>query len=95
MLSLGDDAELKENKQYIACKRKTKKTNFASIVPAYKSKVLVMVKLNPDEINLEDGFTRDVRNIGIWGSGDLEITLKSRADLEKAKPLIAKSYELN
>ena len=51
------------------------------------------VKLNPDEVQLEDGFTRDVRNIGHYGTGDLEITIRTEEDLTKAEPLILRSYE--
>ena len=32
-------------------------------------------------------------NIGHYGTGDLEIRIKSDADLEHAKPLIVRSYE--
>lgn len=42
---------------------------------------------------IEDGFSRDVRNIGTWGTGDLELTLRTPADLEKARPLIERSYQ--
>ncbi len=42
---------------------------------------------------LEPGFTRDVRNIGHYGTGSLEITLKDPAEVEKAAPLLSKSYE--
>lgn len=40
---------------------------------------------------IEKGFTRDVRNIGHFGTGKLEITIKNLTDLEKAKTLIEKS----
>ena len=39
------------------------------------------------------GFTRDVRKIGHFGTGDLEIRISSDEDLEKAKPLLLESYE--
>ena len=39
------------------------------------------------------GFTRNVKDVGHFGTGDLEITIKSDEDLERAKPLILKSYE--
>ena len=35
----------------------------------------------------------DVREIGHWGKGDLEITLRTSADLERTKPLLVRSYE--
>ena len=36
---------------------------------------------------------RDVRKIGHFGTGDLEMTIKSINDLPKAKPLFERSYE--
>ena len=38
---------------------------------------------------------KDVSKIGHHGLGSVEIRLKSYEDLEKAKPLIIKSYEKN
>lgn len=51
------------------------------------------VKVDPDSVTLEEGFTRDVRNIGHFGTGDLEIVISSLDDLERAKPLLQRSYE--
>jgi len=50
------------------------------------------VKVNPDTVKLEPGFTRDVRTKRGIGSGDLEIIIYNHQDLEKAKPLLAESY---
>jgi predicted transport protein len=55
--------------------------------------LLVWVKVAPESIQTEDGFTRDVSSIGHWGTGDLEITLRTMSNLEKARPLLEKSYE--
>ena len=38
-------------------------------------------------------FSRDVSSIGHWGTGDLEVNVRSAADLEKTKALIYASYE--
>ena len=43
---------------------------------------------------MEEGFSRDVRNIGHWGTGDLEVRIGSMEDFEKAKHLIINSYKL-
>jgi len=51
------------------------------------------VKVDPSEVTLEAGFTRDVSEVGHYGTGDLEITLSKPEDLERAKPLIQQSYE--
>ena len=91
LLSLGDDVTIKTLKFYIAFRRIK---NFASIEVHPKSReLLIFVKVDPDSIALENGFTRDVRNIGHFGTGDLEIRIKSEEDLERAKPLINQSYE--
>lgn len=87
--ALGDDVQEKHLKLYVAFRRLK---NFACVIP-YRDKLLVMLKLNPDTVLIEDGFSRDVRNIGTWGTGDLELTLRTPADLEKARPLIERSYQ--
>jgi hypothetical protein len=40
---------------------------------------------------LEKGFTRDVREVGHWGTGDLEVVLRIPADFIKAKTLTGKA----
>jgi len=89
IMSLGDDVQRKDLKVYIAFKRIR---NFTS-VEVYKDKLLLHVSLNPDQVDLVDGFTRDVRNIGHWGTGDLEIWVRNSVDLERAKPLIKQAHE--
>ena len=44
---------------------------------------------------LEEKFARDVTTIGHFGTGNLEPTLSSKADVEKARHLIEISYEAN
>lgn len=95
MLALGDDAQLSVMKQYFAFKRIK---NFACVeIHPQTRKLLVYVKVNPDSVDLEKekGFLRDVRKIGHFGTGDLEITIKSADDFERAKPFIVKSYEVS
>jgi predicted transport protein len=92
-LALGDDVQAKTLKHYIAFKRIK---NFATVeVHHQDKKIIVFVKTDFDIVHLEDGFTRDVRHIGHFGTGDLEITIGTDDDLERAKPLILKSYEEN
>ena len=91
LLAMGDDVQEKELQNYFAFRRFK---NFACIeVHPGSGKLLAYVKVDLESIPLEKGFTRDVRNIGHFGTGDLEITLKSRGDFERAKPLLIKSYE--
>lgn len=89
--SLGDDVQMKTLKYYIAFSRIK---NFACLLIHTNTKnLLVYVKVDPSSVTLEAGFTRDVSSIGHYGTGDLEITIRSTADLEKAKPLLVQSYE--
>ncbi len=91
--SLGDDLQRKELKLYTAFKRIK---NFASflVLPQKKDeKIAMYLKVQPSEIELEAGFTRDVTNTGHWGTGDLEVLIRNKHDIEKAKPLIQMSFE--
>lgn len=88
---VGSDVQFKALQDYFAFKRIK---NFACVeVKTRERKLLMFLKVNPDTIQIEPGFTRDVREIGHFGTGDLELTIKSLADIEKAKPLIERSYE--
>jgi predicted transport protein len=93
LFALGDDVQLKTLKYYFAFKRIK---NFVSVeIHPQTGKIVVFTKTDMDKFCFEDGFTRDVRKIGHYGTGDLEITIGSDDDLERAKPLIVKSYEEN
>ncbi len=93
IINLGEDVQEKALKYYIAFK---KIRNFACIevYPTGKT-ILMYLKLNPDDVELEEGFIRDVRKIGHLGTGDLEVRIESDRDFDKAKPLIIKSYDKN
>ena len=91
LLALGDDVELKTLDNYVAFRRLK---NFACVeVKPQIRHLKVFVKVDPDTIELEPGFTRDVRNIGHFGTGDLEIIITDVATLDKAKPLMDRSYD--
>lgn len=91
MISLGDDVVKKALRFYFAFKRIK---NFACIeIKPSINTIKLYLKVNPDSVQLEEGFTRDVRNVGHFGTGDLEVTLKTHENFERAKDLILKSYE--
>lgn len=91
--SLGDDVTTKALKFYFAFRRLK---NFACVeVHPQARTLLIYLKIAPETVELEDGFSRDVRSIGHFGTGDLELRVKTREQLQKALPLIQKSYEAN
>ena len=87
--SLGDDISMNQVKYYVAYK---KIQNFVCI-EVYKDAVTLYLKLDPKAFSLEDGFSRDVSKTGHRGTGDLELSLKTFEDFEKAKEYISKAYE--
>ena len=92
-MSLGDDVQVKTLKFYFAFKRLK---NFACVEVMIKDeKLIVHLKGDTATTTFEPGFSRDTANIGTWGTGNIELTIRSMADLEKAKPFILQSYEDN
>ncbi len=91
--TLGEDVQEKQLKLYYAFKRLK---NFATIIinpNAADPNLNVYVKVDPESVELEAGFTRDVRGVGHWGTGDLEITIRTEEDILKAMQLFQMSYE--
>ena len=93
LIALGDDVQEKTLKHYIAFKRIK---NFVCLqIRPQQKKIYIYLKLDPETIQLEEGFSRNVRDIGHYGTGDTELTITSTADFEKAKSFIDKSYYNN
>ncbi|WP_225204461.1 DUF5655 domain-containing protein [Novosphingobium huizhouense] len=91
LLGLADDVTKKVTRFYLAYRRIK---NFACVeVRPTLGQLKVFLKIDPDSVELHEGFSRDVRKIGHFGTGDLELTLGSYDDFERAKPLILRSYE--
>lgn len=89
LLALGDDVTEKQAKLYIAFRRLM---NFAE-VKVQKSALVVYLKIDPHSVLLEEGFSRNVAEIGHHGTGNLELTIRTKVDLKKAEPLLARSYD--
>ena len=92
-LSLGDDVQYKILKHYGAFKR-LKNFCCMEVHPQTKS-ILLYLKVNPETLKLEEGFSRDVSKVGHYGTGPLEIKIRSMEDCEKAEDFIIKSYEMS
>lgn len=87
----GDDVQKTERKLYFAYKRLK---NFACVeVHPQKKTLLLYLKVDPSTIDLVEGFSRNVTEIGHFGTGDLELRVRNTVDLEAAAPLIKISYE--
>jgi uncharacterized protein with ParB-like and HNH nuclease domain/predicted transport protein len=77
------------HKLYIAFKNPS---NFLDVVPQ-KGKLKLSLSIDIDELNDPNGLARDVRGVGHWGNGNVELTVSSHADLEYAMTLVRQAYE--
>lgn len=91
VLSLGDDITENQLKHYVAFK----KIKNIVCVEILKNRLTLYLKLDANTIDYEDGFTRDTSQIGHYGTGDVEVTIRNRADYEKAKLLLDRAYNEN
>ncbi|GAA2442281.1 DUF5655 domain-containing protein [Streptomyces pulveraceus] len=89
LLGLGDGVNRVERKTYRAYQRLR---NFACLCPPQRSKLLVYLKVDPKDVDLVPGFTRDVSGLGHHGTGDLEVQLRTPRDVERALDLFRASY---
>lgn len=94
VLSLGDEVQFKQLKLYDAFRRIR---NFlcVAVYPITDPHLRLWLKINPQHIQFEEGFSRDVTNIGHWGTGDVELLVRNEYDLDKAKLLVEKAYQEN
>ncbi|MFJ5879835.1 hypothetical protein [Kitasatospora cineracea] len=93
VLTASGEVETVQLKHYIAYRRLR---NVASVLfrsSAQHRAILVYLALDPDTVELEEGFTRDMRRINHNGTGDLEVRIASPADLTKAAVLIERAVQ--
>lgn len=89
ILGQGEDVSEKPTKLYIAYKRTR---NFATMTYATKTDLNLYLHINVDDVEMREGL-RDVRSIGHWGTGDLEVKIRTLEDVQNALPLIQRAYE--
>jgi predicted transport protein len=58
-----------------------------------KKQVTLYLKLNPKKIKGPPGISRDVSNIGHYGTGDLEVSIATEKDFKAVKSFIELAYQ--
>lgn len=58
-----------------------------------KSKITLFLKLDPKRVKGPPGISRDMSQTGHYGTGDLEVTVRSEQDFEAVKPFIEMAYQ--
>ena len=69
--------------------------NDCSSIEISKDRLHFYLRLDASKIQYEEGFSRDVSNIGHWGTGDVELSIKNNEDLMKAQSFISLAYNEN
>ena len=88
---LGLDPAIEEvpKKHYITYKLSQ---NFVCM-EIHRNRVLLYVKLDPKKVDAPKKLSRDVTNIGHYGTGALELSVSDQSDLELVKPLLEQAYQ--
>jgi predicted transport protein len=89
MTGLDKGVEESPKKFYVAYRT----TQNIVCMEAQKKQVLLFVKLDTKRTSGPPGISRDVSKLGHYGTGDLEIKLKSLSDLELAKPFLKQAFD--
>jgi predicted transport protein len=87
----GLDAAIEEAPKKFYVAYRTSKN--IACMKVQRQEVILYLKLDPTKVGGPSGISRNVSNIGHYGTGDLEVTLKSRDDFEAAKPFIRMAYQ--
>lgn len=90
ILSWGN-IKIDPKKAYIAFKGST---NIVDIV-FYRSSLKILINLKYGELNDQNKLARNVKDIGKWGNGDYEITVRDDEDSEYILSLIKQSWKRN
>ncbi|MEG3630678.1 DUF5655 domain-containing protein [Streptomyces poriticola] len=91
MLISQADVQKEFQLHYVAYRRIK---NVATIRFQPRSHTLVVrLAVDPDTVELVEGFARDVRKIGCLGTGPLELRIRSHEDLSRASDLVRRSVE--
>ncbi len=86
---LSSTIEAAPKKQYIAYRT----TQNIVCVEVQQKKVCLFLKLDPKTNKGPEGISRDVSNLGHFGTGDLEVTVHTLKDFEQVKPWVVRAYE--
>ena len=88
---LGLDPAIEEvpKKQYITYKL----SQNIVCMEIHRNRVLLYVKLDPKKVDTPKKLARDMTNIGHFGTGDLELSVRNEHDLNLVKPLLEQAYQ--
>ena len=93
--ALNDEMWVKPITQGFSVKRnRTGRYNLLYIWPSPRETCLtVQLRLDLKGVSLKEGFTRDISHMDNHGPYTLHVSIRNQDDLERAKPLLKRSYD--
>ena len=93
--TLSEEVWVKPSKTGFSAKlKRAGRSNLLYIWPNVRKTMLtVQLRLDPESVPLEEGFTRDISHFDSHGPYGLQIFIRNQDDLERAKPLLKRSYD--
>jgi len=91
VVTLGNDVQVNPTKSYISFRRK--KTVAYVKFQTRKNRLIVLVRADLERVLMEEGFTREMTPGHHYPPSNMEIIIRNETDLERAKPLLLRSYE--
>ena len=89
--SLGNDVQVNPTKYYISFKRKRTVTYVKP--QTGKNRLVLHTTADLERTTLREGFTRELPENSHYAPCNLEIIISNQDDLERAKPLLKRSYD--
>jgi predicted transport protein len=89
IVGLDPAIEVAPKKFYVAYKT----SQNIACMEVKQQRVILYLKLDPKSTRGPKGISRDVTEVGHYGTGDFEISIKGPTDFEAAKPFIQMAYD--
>ena len=68
-------------------------TNFVDIVPQKKG-LRISVNMKFSEVYAPKGICKDITNLGRWGNGDVEVSMRDVSEIDQVMEIIEQSFNM-
>lgn len=90
ILNLSPQVKREHKKLYVAYKLDT---NFVDIVPQKKG-LRISVNMKFSEVYDPKGICKDITNLGRWGNGDVEVSMRDISEIDQVMEIIEQSFNI-
>lgn len=93
LMKLEERVSYSSSRRYVAFKKGHRVIASIANIAIRRGFFRLYLQVNPEEVELREGFTRDMRKIKHNGIGNLEVTIRNMNDVRDALSLFRKAYE--